>query len=40
VPALAVPAGHHHGAVEETPEIGRFHDLAGNVFGLFQTFNT
>jgi predicted enzyme related to lactoylglutathione lyase len=23
----------------ETPEIGRFHDPAGNVFGLFQTFN-
>ena len=22
---------------EETPEIGRFHDPAGNVFGLFQT---
>lgn len=25
---------------EQTPEIGRFHDPAGNVFGLFQTFNT
>src|ERR1700730_1095376 len=24
---------------EQTPEIGRFHDPAGNVFGLFQTFN-
>jgi predicted enzyme related to lactoylglutathione lyase len=24
---------------EETPEIGRFQDPAGNVFGLFQTFN-
>jgi predicted enzyme related to lactoylglutathione lyase len=24
---------------EETPEIGRFRDPAGNVFGLFQTFN-
>lgn len=24
---------------EETPEIGRFHDPAGNVFGLFQTPN-
>ena len=24
---------------EATPEIGRFHDPAGNVFGLFQTFN-
>lgn len=24
---------------EETPEIGRFRDLAGNVFGLFQTLN-
>src|ERR1700716_2454222 len=23
----------------ETPEVGRFHDPAGNVFGLFQTFN-
>jgi predicted enzyme related to lactoylglutathione lyase len=23
----------------DTPEIGRFHDPAGNVFGLFQTFN-
>jgi predicted enzyme related to lactoylglutathione lyase len=25
---------------ELTPEVGRFHDPAGNVFGLFQTFNT
>jgi uncharacterized protein len=25
---------------EETPEIGRFHDPAGNVFGLFQTLNS
>lgn len=25
---------------QETPEIGRFHDPAGNVLGLFQTFNT
>jgi hypothetical protein len=24
---------------EQTPEIGRFLDPAGNVFGLFQTFN-
>ena len=24
---------------EETPEVGRFHDPAGNVFGLFQTLN-
>jgi predicted enzyme related to lactoylglutathione lyase len=24
---------------EQTPEIGRFYDPAGNVFGLFQTFN-
>jgi uncharacterized protein len=23
----------------ETPEVGRFHDPAGNVFGLFATFN-
>jgi uncharacterized protein len=25
---------------EQTPEVGRFHDPAGNVFGLFQTLNT
>jgi predicted enzyme related to lactoylglutathione lyase len=25
---------------EETPEIGRFHDPAGNVFGLFKTLNS
>jgi predicted enzyme related to lactoylglutathione lyase len=25
---------------ELTPEVGRFHDPAGNVFGLFQTLNT
>jgi predicted enzyme related to lactoylglutathione lyase len=24
---------------EETPEVARFRDPAGNVFGLFQTFN-